>query len=84
MYVQYKITDFIKKRLKGSQEDLFDDRIEDILENITLKRPVNAFTYYSKEEYKKIKNSGKTLIFCQHVKNCSLTWAKLAKKEKDN
>lgn len=79
-----KLQILLKNGYKRIQEDLFDDRIEDILENITLKRPVNAFTYYSKEEYKKIGGGGKTLIFCQHVKNCSLTWAKLAKKEKDN
>ena len=74
------------KSPKKSQKSsiLYGDEIDDILENITLKRPRNPYTYFCLDEVEKFKknNKGKKIILKTFSGDCANKWKELGEKEK--
>ena len=74
------------KSPKHSQKDkiLKDDQLDEIMENITLKRPRSGYTHFCIEEVEKFKNKNKTkkIDLKTFSKECAAKWAKLSDKEK--
>ena len=74
------------KSPKKSQKSsiLSGDEIDDILENITLKRPRNPYTYFCLDEVEKFKknNKGKKIILKTFSGDCANKWKELGEKEK--
>ena len=75
------------KSPKRSQKNkiLEEDQIDEIMENITLKRPRNAYTQFCMEEVEKFKNKNKSkkIVLKTFSKECAEKWTKLSQKEKD-
>ena len=74
------------KSPKRSQKSkiLEDDKIDEILENITLKRPRNPYTYFCIEEVEKFKkkNKGEKIELKTFSAECASKWKKLGDKDK--
>ena len=74
------------KSPKKSQKTsiLYGDEIDDILENITLKRPRNPYTYFCLDEVEKFKknNKGKKIVLKTFSGDCANKWKELGEKEK--
>ena len=74
------------KSPKKSQKTsiLSGDEIDDILENITLKRPRNPYTYFCLDEVEKFKknNKGKKIVLKTFSGDCANKWKELGEKEK--
>lgn len=74
------------KSPKRSQKDkiLKDDQIDEIMENIALKRPRSGYTHFCIEEVEKFKNKNKTkkIDLRTFSGECAAKWAKLSQKEK--
>ena len=74
------------KSPKRSQKTkiLEQDKIDDLLENITLKRPRNAYTQFCIEEVEKYKNKnkGKKISLREFSGQCAEKWKDLSEKEK--
>ena len=75
------------KSPKRSQKNkiLEEDKVDEILEDITLKRPRNPYTQFCMEEVEKFKNKNKSkkIELKTFSGECAAKWAKLADKEKD-
>ena len=74
------------KSPKKSQKStiLFGDELDDLLENITLKRPRNPYTYFCMDEIEKFKknNKGKKIVLKTFSGDCAAKWKELADKDK--
>ena len=74
------------KSPKKSQKTsiLSGDELDDILENITLKRPRNPYTYFCLDEVEKFKknNKGKKIVLKTFSGDCANKWKELGEKEK--
>ena len=64
---------------------LFGEQLDEALENITLKRPRNPYTYFCLEEVEKFKknNKGKKIVLKNFSGDCAAKWKELGKKEKE-
>ena len=75
------------KSPKRSQKKkiLEEDQVDEILENITLKRPRNPYTQFCMEEAEKFKNKNKSkkIELKTFSGECASKWKKLGDKEKD-
>ena len=74
-----------KSPKKSSQINkvLEDEEIDEILENITLKRPRTSYTHFCMDEIEKFKKKNKKFELKTFSKECASKWAKLAKNEKE-
>ena len=74
------------KSPKRSQKEkiLRDDKLDEIMENITLNRPRSGYTHFCIEEIEKFKNKNKSkkIDLKTFSKECASKWAKLSEKEK--
>ena len=74
------------KSPKRSQKSkiLQDDEIDEIMENITLKRPRNAYTQFCMDEVEKFKSKNKKekINLKEFSGECAAKWKKLGDKEK--
>ena len=73
------------KRTSQSSKIMEDDEIDEIMENIDLKRPRSGYTHFCMDEagnFKK-KNKGKKLDLPTFSKDCARKWTELSDKEKD-
>ena len=74
------------KSPKRSQKNkiLEEDQLDEIMENITLKRPRNAYTQFCMEEVEKFKNKNKSkkINLKTFSGECAEKWGKLSEKEK--
>ena len=74
------------KYSKSSQKSkiLKDDEIDEIMENITLKRPRNPYTQFCMEEVEKFKSKNKKdkINLREFSGECASKWKKLSDKEK--
>ena len=74
------------KSPKRSQKSkiLKDDEIDEIMENITLKRPRNAYTQFCMDEVEKFKSKNKKekINLKEFSGECAAKWKKLGDKEK--
>ena len=74
------------KSPKKSQKTsiLFGDELDDLLENITLKRPRNPYTYFCLDEVEKFKknNKGKKIVLKTFSGDCASKWKELGDKDK--
>ena len=73
------------KRNSQSSKIVDDEEIDEIMENIDLKRPRSAYTHFCIDEVEnfKKKNKGKKLDLPTFSKECAGKWSELSKKEKD-
>ena len=73
------------KRTSQSNKIADDDEIDEIMENITLKRPRSAYTHFCIDEIENFrkKNKGKAFELKTFSKECAKKWADLSDKEKD-
>ena len=73
------------KRNSQSSKVVDDDEIDEIMENIDLKRPRSAYTHFCMDEIEnfKKKNKGKKIDLPTFSKECANKWGELSKKEKD-
>ena len=74
-----------KKSSKNSSQKVYnDDEIDEVLENITLKRPRTSYTQFCMEEVEKFKNKNKSkkIDLKTFSKECASKWSKLSDKEK--
>lgn len=62
-----------------------DEEIDEIMENIDLKRPRSAYTHFCLDEIEKYKNKnkGKKIDLTIFSKECAKKWKELSDKEKD-
>ena len=74
------------KSPKRSQKSkiLKDDEIDEIMENITLKRPRNPYTQFCMDEVEKFKSKNKKdkINLREFSGECASKWKKLSDKEK--
>ena len=72
------------KRSSQSNKVLDDDEIDEIMNDIDLKRPRSAYTHFCIDEIKKFKskNKGKKLVLQEFSKECASKWSELSDKEK--
>jgi hypothetical protein len=61
-----------------------DDEIDEILENISLKRPRTSYTHFCIDEIEKFKNKnkGEKIELPKFVKECAEKWKKISDKER--
>ena len=73
------------KRTSQSNKIMEDDEIDEIMENIDLKRPRSGYTHFCMDEAEnfKKKNKGKKLDLPTFSKDCARKWTELSDKEKD-
>ena len=74
-----------KSPKRKSQNVLDDEEIDEIMENIDLKRPRSGYTHFCMDEvenYKK-RNKGKKLDLPSFSKECASKWGELSEKEKN-
>lgn len=71
-------------KIKFSQqiEEFDEDKLDEIMENITLKPPRSAYTFYCKEQFEKYKKDTEKSNFILFSKDCGPKWAKLNDEEK--
>ena len=72
------------RKSSSQKTTLSDDQIDDILENINLKRPRTSYTHFCMEEIEKFKNAnkGKKIELKTFSSKCASKWNKLSEKEK--
>ena len=72
------------RKSSSRKTTLSDDQIDDILENINLKRPRTSYTHFCMEEIEKFKNAnkGKKIELKTFSSKCASKWNKLSEKEK--
>jgi hypothetical protein len=63
--------------LPGDTEEFLEDKNDDILENISLKKPDGPFQQFTKDQADKFKKEGKAILLRDIAKNSSGTWAKM-------
>ena len=73
-----------KSPKKASQSVVGDDQIDELIANITLKRPRSGYTHFCMDEIEKFrnKNKNKKFILKDFSKECAAKWAELSDKEK--
>ena len=73
-----------KRKSSQKSEAFEDDNIDEILENINLKRPRSMYNHFCMEEIEKFKkkNKGTKLHLATFSKECAEKWNKLSEKEK--
>lgn len=73
-----------KSPKKASQSVVGDDQIDELIANITLKRPRSGYTHFCMDEIEKFrnKNKNKKFILKEFSKECASKWAELSDKEK--
>ena len=73
-----------KSPKKASQSVVGDDQIDELIANITLKRPRSGYTHFCMDEIEKFrnKNKNKKFILKEFSKECAAKWAELSDKEK--
>lgn len=73
-----------KKNKSQKITNLTDDQIDDLLENINLKRPRSSYTHFCIDEIEKYKNKNKDkkIDLKTFSSECAEKWAKLSDKEK--
>ena len=71
-------------RSSQSSKVIDDEEIDDIMENIDLKRPRTAYTHFCLDEVERFKkkNKDKKIVLKTFSKECAEKWAKLSEKEK--
>ena len=69
---------------ENNEQTIDEDKLDEILENITLKPPKNYFAIYSVEKYneQKAKNKNFNENFVLFNRECTLKWAKMDDEEK--
>lgn len=73
-----------KNRSSQSSKVIDDDEIDEIMENIDLKRPRTAYTHFCLDEVEKFKkkNKDKKIVLKTFSRECANKWAELSNKEK--
>ena len=74
-----------ESKIKFSQQirEFDEDQLDEIMDNITLRRPKSAYTIYCKEKFEEYKKEATNPNFILFSRECSPKWAQLPDEEKD-
>ena len=73
---------YSKIKFSQENEEFDEDKLDEIMENITLKPPKNAYTLYCKEQFEEHKKDKEKLNFFLFSRDCGPKWAKLDDEQK--